>query len=104
MNDNSETAGTSTPEASPLGKSRYGRTRKPKISEDFCNIDDVFNDAAPPRGQQRSPQKSPVQRAAGKSKAAAAAAASQLQGKPVVVLESIFMPMPKQIQPLPKQV
>lgn len=101
MNDNSETAGTSTPEASPLGKSRYGRMRKPKISEDFCNIDDVFNDAAPPRGQ-RSPQKSPVHKAAGKSKTAAVA--SPLPGKPVVVLESMFMPMPKQIQPLPKQV
>ncbi|KRT86397.1 PHD finger motif containing protein [Oryctes borbonicus] len=29
---------------SPLGISRYGRTRKPKISQDFCSIDDAIND------------------------------------------------------------
>ncbi|KAK4875319.1 hypothetical protein RN001_011741 [Aquatica leii] len=31
---------------SPLSKSRYGRTRKPKITEDFYNIDVIFESAA----------------------------------------------------------
>jgi hypothetical protein len=47
-----------TPEfLSPGGKSRYGRTRRPKISRDFYNIDDVIIDDNPPRRQ--SPLKSP---------------------------------------------
>jgi hypothetical protein len=48
-----------TPEfLSPGGKSRYGRTRRPKISRDFYNIDDVIIDDNPPRRQ--SPLKSPI--------------------------------------------
>ncbi|EFA10454.1 histone-lysine N-methyltransferase NSD2 [Tribolium castaneum] len=40
---------SSSPEiVSPGGKSRYGRTRRPKISHDFCNIDDVIIDDNPP--------------------------------------------------------
>ena len=30
---------------SPLGRSRYGRMRKPKVSSDFCDIDDVVETA-----------------------------------------------------------
>lgn len=92
----SETSGSeaSFSGLSPLGKSRYGRTRKPKISEDFCNIDDLFNDSTPQK-LQRSPQKSPVQKVAGKS------VASPLSVK-TVEIDSLFMP--KQIQPLPKQI
>ncbi|XP_044272222.1 histone-lysine N-methyltransferase NSD3 [Tribolium madens] len=40
---------SSSPEIiSPGGKSRYGRTRRPKISRDFCNIDDIILDDNPP--------------------------------------------------------
>lgn len=66
---------------SPLGKSRYGRTRKPKISEDFCNIDDVFNEVkSPPKSGKNSPKKS--------------------GNNPTVQLEKLFLP--KRIEPLPK--
>lgn len=72
---------------SPLGKSRYGRTRKPKISEDFCNIDDLFNDVAPQKQQQKASPKTPVKK--------------QVVSPKTVEIDSLFMP--KQIQPLPKQ-
>lgn len=68
---------------SPLGKSRYGRTRKPKISEDFCNIDDLFSDAAAV-----VTQKAPVKKLV-------------LSSPKHIEIDSLFMP--KQIQPLPKQ-
>lgn len=86
MNKSSDSEGleASPSSVSPLGKSRYGRTRKPKISEDFCNIDDLFSDTAPQKPQ-RSVKKlvlSPISTKA-------------------LEIDSLFMP--RQIQPLPKQ-
>lgn len=71
MDDSSKSANSAI--LSPLGRSRYGRNRKPKISDDFCNIDDIFKDA-------------PARLASPKPKA--------------LEIDSLFMP--KQIQPLPK--
>lgn len=45
-------------EISPLGISRYGRTRKPKISLDFCDIDDAIDD--PPENEEVKQIRSPT--------------------------------------------
>lgn len=86
MSKSSGDSETSGSEASPLGKSRYGRTRKPKISEDFCHIDDLFDDGKPQKTVKKTIA-SPVITTAAAAK--------------TVEIDSLFMP--KQIQPLPKQ-
>lgn len=86
MNKSSDSEGleASPSTVSPLGKSRYGRTRKPKISDDFCNIDDLFSDTAP-QSQQKNVKTLLLSPISTKS----------------LEIDSLFMP--KQIQPLPKQ-
>lgn len=91
---------------SPLGKSRYGRTRKPKISEDFCSIDEAFKDSKPAKSPPKvytkpSPKTTPVR------KAASSNAETKKQNEPTVcnsnlttAIDSLFMP--KLILPLPK--
>lgn len=44
LNDSVDKSAVDSTEISPLGISRYGRTRKPKISQDFCSIDDAINE------------------------------------------------------------
>ncbi|RZC37702.1 PWWP and/or PHD domain containing protein [Asbolus verrucosus] len=56
----SEDVVSSSPEIlSPGGKSRYGRTRRPKIAQDFYNIDSVIIDEKPPNRHSPLPIKLP---------------------------------------------
>ncbi|GJQ75891.1 putative histone-lysine N-methyltransferase [Trypoxylus dichotomus] len=70
---------------SPLGISRYGRTRKPKISQDFCNIDDAIDDNTDE--QFVKPPKTPT-KIVGKTKAVNTNV-TQVNGVQVVVKDTV---------------